>query len=109
MPLRSYQRRQETLVVPNGGTVSNPTDLHLYRTGNIVFPAALTGTTVNYEVSSDGNTYVALRVPAGTAFANITFAASQAQPLPPELFYFKSFRVLVAAQGAARTFIVNFF
>lgn len=109
MTTRYVQARQVTAVVPNAGTVSQSIKNEMARAGSIKFPAALTGTTVNYEVTDDGTNYVALRVAAGTAFANITYAANQVQPLPAELFSFFAWRVVVAAQGAARSFVVNLY
>jgi len=90
--------------IPNGGTTSQPIRIMDMSRGSIRLPAAITGTTVSFEVSLDGTTFAALNVdPAGTARTVQTVAAAGRYTIPSEVFNYPFFRLLMGAQGAART------
>lgn len=62
--------------VADSGTVSTAVDIGGYRYVGVVVPAGFEGTTITFQVSADGTTYVPLEVAAGTAVSFTTNASS---------------------------------
>lgn len=98
---------QVDVTIANGGTNSTMVNATGYQFFSIFVPAAFTGTTLTFQVSNDGGSFVGLRDLTGTAKTALTVAAGQAYACPDELKYFPYFRVVSgSAEAAARTLSV---
>ena len=100
----------KSVTVPNGGTTSTAFTVGgRFALFSVALPAALTNTSLAYEVSHDSATGFGLRDKLGASVAAITVAASRAFPCPDELAYFPYFRIVLSGVGneaAARTISV---
>lgn len=76
----------------------NPIECRSAGQGGINVPAGQTYITLTFYVSYDGTTYVQLFDAANVAISR-TVAAGRAYPLPPELFNFTYFKIVVAANA----------
>ena len=101
------QWTKRTCTIANGGTTGD-IDLRNFAGGVIQLPAAITGTALAWHISIDGTTYTALYDDASTPAAkSMTVAASRAYPIPAEAFGAGYARIVMDAQGAARTILVG--
>jgi hypothetical protein len=98
----------KTATIANSATTSGAVDCSGASFGGFITPAALTGTTMTFTVSSDeSGTYVPLRDSSGAAIS-ITVATSGGYALPPELFAFPWFKfVSGSSEAASRSIIVT--
>jgi hypothetical protein len=74
-----------TATIANGATVSGAVDLGAATVTGIQMPAAFTGTTLTFQVSADGSTYVPLYDSSGT-LQSMTVAVSCGYSLNPTVF-----------------------
>lgn len=82
---RSTSIQAVTATIANSATVSNAVTLDAATITGIVMPAAFTGTTLTFQVSADGSTYVALYDSTGT-LESMTVAVSCGYSLNPAVF-----------------------
>ncbi len=92
-----------TTTVANGATVSGVIDTSAKVLAGVQTPAALTSTTMTFQASYDGVTYVALYDEYNNLF-QLTVAVSRAYALPVNLFAPWAFVKVVAgsAEGGDR-------
>ncbi len=85
-------------------TITPPFETQGAQYGSIKMPAALTSTTLTYQVSHDGSNYAALLTGAGAAFGNVAVGANVQVPLPREALCFPRVRLVFGtAEAANRT------
>lgn len=103
MAVRRVQNRQETILldIAVSTTISPPFEPQGAALGSLKMPAALTSTTLTYQVSHDGSNYAALLTQAGAAFGNVTVAANVQVPLPREALSFPKVRLVFGSAEAA--------
>lgn len=72
--------------------------------GGFILPSSFTGTTITFEVSADGVTYVALHKNTADTPESITVTAGKAYAFPISLFPFPFVKLVSgSAEAAART------
>lgn len=93
-----------TVTIASGQTVSGAVSLGGASLVGIITPAALTGTTLTFQASADGTTYVPVYTTAGVA-ASVTVAASRYTAVPPTTIPGAPYLKVVSgsAEGADRT------
>lgn len=100
-------RQTKTVTVSSGQTTSEAIHGGEFERGSVQLPSAITGTTLNFDVSNDGTTWDSVRDDSGAAVANQTVAADQVHNVHPNCFKSRYFRLVMASQGADRSIIVN--
>lgn len=75
--------KNPTVTIASGQTVSSALNFDAYDLGNYFIPASFTGTTIQFQVSYDGTTYVLLYDSTNTVKSQ-TVATSRAYDLPTE-------------------------
>jgi len=92
--------------ISDSTTISDPFSVADFDKGAILTPDTLAGTTLNFQVSTDGIAFFALRDQDNVAnFTNITIAVDLVYNLPVELFNYRTAKlVLGTAELADRTF-----
>lgn len=95
-------------VIPNGAVNSSAVPIGEYVAGSFQFPAAMTGTSVNVQVSNDGANWTDADDAAVTG-GTLTYTKvnNEVREIDPETFRYKFLRfVSQAAEGAERTIAV---
>lgn len=90
----------QVVTIANGQTKSAAIALAGVSILGIVTPAAIDGTTLTFEVSADGTTYVPL-YDSTNALVSLTIAASRGYYLAPAIFAAWRYAKLVATQSTA--------
>lgn len=93
-----------TVTIASGQTVSEAVDLHGYSLLGVVTPAALTGSSMTFQGSVDGNTYNAIYDTSGNQLS-MTVAASRFIAIAPTDLASCRYLKLVSgsSEGADRT------
>ena len=96
-----------SVVIANGQTVSEAAPFYGLRLVGLITPAALTGTSVTFQGSVDGVTYVPIYDSAGVAIT-ATVSTSRWTVLDPADFAGMAYIKVVSgsAEGAARTIVL---
>ncbi len=91
--------------IANAGTVSTAINISNAVTGGIQFPNTFAGTSVTFQVSYDGVTYVALNDSSGAV--SMTMVQAKAYALPASVMAFPFFKVVSTAQAGDVVFHVT--
>jgi hypothetical protein len=101
----AYYPESETVTIDNGASASDEVDLDGMVPVGIVFPAALTGTAVTFEMAlASGGTFVPVYDDAGAEYS-VTFTASIYHALKYQYFIGARYIKVVSngTEGAERT------
>lgn len=91
--------RQDVTTIASGAALSGVIGFKDHAGGGIIMPATWTAASLGFQVSAaPGGTFVALYDAAGD-LVELTVAASQAFPLPDELFGFAYFKLWSQTAG----------
>lgn len=94
------------MVIANGATDSSGIDYDRYSFGMFIIPAAFTGASVSFKVSSDGTTYFPVRDSTNTLISQ-TVTVGNAYQFPDEIGGARYVKIVSAsAEGAARTILI---
>lgn len=97
-----------TATIANAATVSDAVDTDGFGNLALILPAAFTGTTIYFEVSHDGVTYVDAYTQLGERVALLNVVASRAYPLPGEISAYRYIKLEAGtAQAASRSIVVS--
>lgn len=100
MPDQGFQ--VPTSVTLPAGTVSNALAIGDFTIGGFILPAAFTGTAITFQVSVDGDTFVALNDSSGAV--SLTVAQGKGYALPASVMGFRWLKfVSGSSEGADRT------
>jgi hypothetical protein len=97
------QRCSQDIAIANNGTFTNGVNAGGMASGSFIFHTALTGTAVTFQGSIDNSTWYDLYTSANAAVGVAVIAVDRAYPIPAQVFDWPYFRIVITAQGAART------
>lgn len=105
IPVPNFQANEiVTVTIANGGTDSTAFDMRGFTGGIVILPGAITGTALSFKVSdAEGGAYVPLRKSDDTAVEALVVGASRAFALPVGLKGAAWVKLVMDAQGAARS------
>lgn len=107
MAASSYVTRQGPVTILSGATVSSALDIGGFGNLGVVMPAAFTGATISFQVSSDGTTYQALYDASNTLISR-SVTQGRSYPLPPALSAWRFIKIVSAsAEAADRTVVIE--
>lgn len=97
---------RKSVAIASGQTVSAAVNLKGYRVEGLELPAAFTGTSISFQVSSDGATFQP-HYDTANALVSMTVAQGRSYSLPASLAAWPYFKIVSGtAEGAARTLVV---
>ena len=102
-----WWKRDNTITIANGGTVSTIFDARSYAMFGVIIPAAFTSTSIGFKVGdSEAATFQDLYDSTGTK-VSVTVAPGNSYDLPTALASWPFFKIVSgSAEGAARTLTV---
>jgi hypothetical protein len=93
--------------IANGAAVSQTIDISRHRGGSVLVPAAITSSAMGFSISTDGNTFTALKTTADAAISQ-GIAVDRHVPIPDGAFGFPWLRLTTGSnEGAARQLLVS--
>lgn len=99
--------RSGVVVIANGGTDSTFFDARGYSAFGLEMPAAFTGTSITFKVSSDNSTFRVLTANTGAAIT-LNVATGKSYALPAQLSAWRYFKIVSSnAEAAERTLTVT--
>lgn len=95
---RECSTRKATIA--NGATASGAIECADYVLGTVFIPSTFDGTTLTFQNSPDGSTFVAAHKQDSDAAWSLTVTASKSYPIPPEVLCAHSIKIVA---GTAQT------
>jgi hypothetical protein len=101
-----HAKGAQTLTIASGQTVSSTYNNRAGSALGLVMPAAFTGTTLTFKVSTDNTTFQSLYDTTNT-LVSLTVAASRSYQLPAALATWPYIQVVSgSSEGASRSLVV---